>query len=207
MGKKACLVLYLGTGNPHKVLEFMKMAPPNVTVLQAFSSEYPPPNVLESGETFFANGFLKAETFARALREKVEGMVISDDSGLVVPALSGAPGILSARYAGEGASDAQNRELLLKNMKGLTGPDRRASFVCVLVAMDIRTGVLRASSVGSVSGRIANGLMGEGGFGYDPLFVPDGYRASFGIMAPEEKNRISHRFLAFRKLCSMLVAP
>ena len=207
MGEDACLVLHLGTGNPHKMQEFMKMAPSNVSLIQAFSMECPPPDVLESGKTFFANAYLKAETYARALRERGEGVVVSDDSGLVVPALSGAPGVSSARYAGEGSTDAQNRELLLKNMKGLTASDRRASFVCVLVAVDIKTGALRASSMGSVSGRIANGLMGEGGFGYDPLFVPDGYRASFGIMAPEEKNRISHRFRAFRMLSQSLGAP
>ncbi|EQD24042.1 MAG: Nucleoside-triphosphatase [Leptospirillum sp. Group IV 'UBA BS'] len=207
MAESSRLVLHLGTGNPHKAEEFMRMAPPGVSVLAAFFPDYPAPGVLESGKTFFANAFFKAETFARALRERTAGMVFSDDSGLVVPALSGEPGVRSARYAGEEASDTQNRELLLKNMKGLSGADRRAHFVCVLVAIDIATGSLRAASSGMVSGRIANGLMGEGGFGYDPLFVPEGYRASFGIMAPEEKNRISHRFRAFRQLCQALESP
>lgn len=201
MPEEKGLVLLLGTGNPHKAEEFYEMAPPGVRVVAAFSRESPPPGIEETGDTFFANAFLKAQAFGRALRGKRMGLLFADDSGLVVPALSGAPGVRSARYAGEEATDLKNRELLLKNMKGLSGPDRQADFVCVLVAIDISTGALRAASSGRVSGRIANGFMGEGGFGYDPLFIPDGYRASFGVMAPSEKNKISHRFRAFRQLC------
>ena len=201
MAEEKGLDLLLGTGNPHKVEEFLELAPPGVRIVAAFSGESPPPEINETGDSFFANAFLKAETFSRALRGKKKGLLFADDSGLVVPALSGAPGVRSARYAGEEATDLENRELLLKNMKGLSGTDRRAFFVCVLVAIDISTGALRAASAGRVSGRIANGAMGDGGFGYDPLFVPDGYRASFGIMASSEKNRISHRFRAFHELC------
>ncbi len=207
MGKKRGLLLFLGTGNPHKAEEFRNMAPPFVSVETAFSSNCPPPAIEEEAETFFGNACLKAQAFARALSGKRSGILFADDSGLVVPALSGAPGVRSARYAGLDATDQENRELLLKNMKGLSGSDRQAFFVCVLVAVDIDTGALRAASAGRVPGRIANGPMGDGGFGYDPLFIPDGYRASFGVMATSEKNKISHRFRAFQRLCLALERP
>lgn len=200
------LVLFVGTGNAHKVKEFSEMAPAGVTVRPAFSREFPAPDVKESGESFFTNAWAKAEAFARALRGKAAGVVFADDSGLVVPALSGEPGIRSARYAGENATDEQNRERLLVNMKGLSGDQRQAFFVCVLVAVDIASGGLRAAASGKVFGRITKGLMGEGGFGYDPVFVPEGYHASFGIMASSEKNRISHRLRAFRNLCQAMGA-
>lgn len=198
------LQLFLGTGNPHKVAEFRLLAPSTVTVDPAFSENVPAPPIAETGTTFFQNADIKARTACTMLGLRDSGIVFSDDSGLVVPALGGAPGLLSARYAGETATDLENRELLLRNMKGIPKNERKATFVCVLVAYDLRTGSLLAASRGEVPGHIANGLMGDGGFGYDPVFVPEGFRVSFGIMAPEEKNRISHRTRAFERLCRAL---
>jgi XTP/dITP diphosphohydrolase len=199
------MTLFLGTANPHKVSEFQRLAPSNILVLPAFSKETaPPPEIPETGETFFQNAVQKATATGAALKGHRTGIVFADDSGLVVPALNGEPGIRSARYAGEGATEVLNREALLRAMKGLAESERRATFVCVLVALDIGTGRLLAAARGSVSGHISKGLMGEGGFGYDPVFVPEGYRVSFGVMSSEEKNRISHRTQAFGRLCRAL---
>lgn len=192
-------VLYLGTGNLHKVSEFARLSPSSLRILPS-----PAPPVEETGSTFFANAFMKAKNAARAFSGPEGEWVFADDSGLVVPALGGEPGIFSARYAGEGASDLENREALQRKMKGIPPEERGAFFVCVLAAVLSGSGKLVAASAGYVRGRIARGPMGEGGFGYDPLFVPDGYHASFGVMAPDEKDRLSHRACAFRRLLSLL---
>ncbi len=192
-------VLYLGTGNLHKVSEFARLSPSSLSILPS-----PSPPVEESGNTFFANAFLKAKNAALAFSGPKGEWIFADDSGLVVPALGGEPGIYSARYAGEGASDVENREALQRKMKGIPPEERGAFFVCVLVAVLSGSGKLVAATAGYVHGRIARGPMGEGGFGYDPLFVPDGYHASFGVMAPDEKDRLSHRARAFRRLLSLL---
>lgn len=192
-------VLYLGTGNPHKLAEFERLAPSSLSILPSLA-----PPVEETGKTFLANAFIKAKNAALSFSGPPGQLVFADDSGLVVPALGGEPGVLSARYAGEGASDLENREALQRKMKGVPPEERGAFFVCILVAALSGSGRLAGAAAGYVYGKIARGPMGEGGFGYDPLFVPEGYRVSFGLMAPEEKNRISHRAKAFINLLSLL---
>ena len=142
--------------------------------------------VEETESTFAGNALLKARA---AARRHPGSYVMADDSGLEVDALGGAPGVLSARYAGKDGDTPANNALLLKNLAGVV--DRRAHFTCAiaLVAPDGSEKVFE----GRCFGRIAEAPSGGGGFGYDPLFVPDGRDASFAALPPSEKNTISHR--------------
>ena len=151
----------------------------------------------ETSETFEGNARIKARAIAR--RHPGE-WVMADDSGLEVVALGGAPGVRSARYAGKDGDTAANNALLLKNLSGVK--DRRASFVCamVLVAPD---GTERTAE-GRCNGRISESPSGAEGFGYDPLFVPDGCEASFAEIPLERKNTISHRGRALAAVRAML---
>jgi XTP/dITP diphosphohydrolase len=155
-------------------------------------------SVDETGTTFFQNALRKA----RAARELVPDapLVLADDSGLAVTALDGRPGVHSARYAGPDATDAANCARLLEELDGCA--DRRAAFVCVLVALDPDERMTVA--VGTCSGRIAEAPRGTGGFGYDPLFVPEGRTQAMAELTPAEKNAISHRGRAVRQLARAL---
>ena len=148
------------------------------------------PEVEEDGDTFEANAIKKAVTLARA-----SGMLtLADDSGLEVDALGGAPGVYSARYAGEPSSDAANNAKLLAALCGQ--PNRRARFRC---AIALATPDGDCSTVdGRCEGHIADAPQGRGGFGYDPLFIPDGFSQSFGELEAAVKHRISHRGAALR---------
>ncbi len=129
--------------------------------------------------------------------------VLSDDSGLVVDALDGGPGVFSARFAGEGATDQQNRELLLERMRRIRpGIRRSARFVCLLV-LARGDGTIREFR-GECEGRILTRAKGLGGFGYDPVFAPEGYSQSFAELETAEKNRISHRGKALELLSQWL---
>ena len=147
-------------------------------------------DIEETGKTFYENALIKAMTVAK----KLGVPVISDDSGLCVNALSGEPGLFSARYSPEG-TDKSNRELLLSNMKNIT--DRSAEFVCTMVYYDPADGKT-FTATGKTDGEILYAPQGENGFGYDPIFLPDGYDQTFGEMPQELKNRISHRAAAFK---------
>ena len=150
----------------------------------------------ENGETFAENAMIKA---SYAARSGYPG--IGDDSGLVVPALDMAPGIYSARYAGEHGNDAANNALLLKNMEG--EHDRAAAFVCAL-CMVFPDGSVPIRATGTVEGEILLSPRGEGGFGYDPLFWYDPMGKALAEMSAEEKNAISHRGAAVRQLAAKL---
>ena len=154
--------------------------------------------VEETGTTFEENSYLKAE----AIMEASGCPTIADDSGLVVDALGGEPGVYSARYAGDGCTDDDNNDLLLKRMENVPDGERSARFVSVITMLfpDGRKLVAK----GSVEGRIDRQLDGEGGFGYDPLFIPDGYDRSFGVLSSEIKNSISHRARALTELEMLL---
>lgn len=158
------------------------------------------PEVVEDGATLWDNAVLKAAAIAAACGEPA----VADDTGLEVDALGGAPGVRSARYAGEGATDDDNIDRLLCELQG--ADDRRAAFrtVAVAVAAD---GTLLAGAEGVCAGTITTARRGEGGFGYDPVFVPDeGDGRTFAEMAPADKHRISHRGRAFRALAAALGA-
>lgn len=159
---------------------------------------------VEDADTFLGNARIKA----RAAREASGGKaVLADDSGLEVDALGGAPGVYSARYAGEDAADAENNAKLLAALADVPDSERTARFVCTLVFID-EDGAETVAR-GTVEGRIGREGRGENGFGYDPLFLPDVFAdgRTLAEAAPEEKNAVSHRGNALRKLRELLTQP
>lgn len=184
------------TGNAHKVEELQLLLPDFALTGLAPGTVLPP----EIGETFLDNARIKAHA-GHALHP--DEWVIADDSGLAVVALDGAPGVRSARFAGSAASDRDNLELLLQRLDGQT--DRRARFVCTLVVI-APTGEETVAE-GVVDGRIANEPAGEGGFGYDPIFVPDGESLTYAQLGAAAKAQTSHRARATRQLQERLLTP
>lgn len=154
-------------------------------------------DIEETGKTFYENALIKAMTVAK----KLGVPVISDDSGLCVNALSGEPGLFSARYSPEG-TDKSNRELLLSNMKNIT--DRSAEFVCTMVYYDPADGKT-FTATGKTDGEILYASQGENGFGYDPIFFSKDLNKSLGLATEEEKNSVSHRSRALKKLKEILL--
>ncbi len=180
--------LLLGTRNPGKVIEIVSIL---ANSDWSFSSLQEFPNVGEAEEnftTFAENAIAKASFYASAT-----GLcALADDSGLEVEALGGAPGVFSARYAGVNASDADRRTLLLSELAKVGDSNRRARFVAV-VAIATPDGKILNISEGVCSGVITSQPRGTGGFGYDPLFIPDGYDQTFAELPDAIKNQISHR--------------
>jgi XTP/dITP diphosphohydrolase len=158
------------------------------------------PKFDEAASTFGENAAGKALHYSRLS----EGLVMADDSGLVVPALRGAPGVHSARYAGPGASDADRIGKLLGEMRGKQGEDRRALFVCVIALAE--RGEARGVFSASVEGTLLEEPRGEGGFGYDPIFFFPDFGKTYAEISREEKNQHSHRGRAFRKALDFLVS-
>ncbi len=186
--------LIVATRNAHKVEEIR-------AILSAFevldlSVLTDPPEVEETGSTFLENAILKAQ----AISELTDALVLSDDSGLEVDSLGGDPGVYSSRYAGEDGNDSLNNEKLLREMDGQS--ERTARFRCVIVLA--RGGNVLADFSGAVDGHILQRNQGEGGFGYDPLFVPEGYERSFAELGEEIKNGLSHRSRALEGVVDWL---
>lgn len=152
--------------------------------------------IIEDGSSFFENSLIKAKT----VFDFCHLPTIADDSGLMVDALGGAPGVYSARYSGESATDESNKALLLTNMKGVA--DRRAKFVTVFTYVDENGNVYQTE--GQTSGVIAEQEIGSGGFGYDSLFISDDLNLSFGLATEEQKNSVSHRSRALKKMLEIL---
>lgn len=181
------------TGNRDKAAELAALLPHATTDVapDGFDPE-------ETGTTLLQNALIKAW----ALRPEAdpEAVVVADDSGLVVHALGGRPGVFSARYAGPGATYADNCRRLLEELDGVD--DRRAAFVCVLVGLRPDGDALVA--VGTCPGTIAPAMRGTGGFGYDPVFVPHGDLRSMAEMTGDEKAAVSHRGRAGRRMASLL---
>ncbi len=190
--------LLLGTKNAGKIRELKALLSdlPGISFLTY--DERPFSVVEETGNTFEENALLKA----RAICAETGLPVLAEDSGLEVYALDGAPGVYSARYSGEPVDYARNNALLLKNLSGVA--DRRARFVDVAVLRlpDGREYVRK----GTLTGRIATAPCGKGGFGYDPLFIPDGYDKTLAELSAEEKNRISHRARAIAAIKEVLMS-
>jgi len=177
--------LLIATGNRHKFQEIsLILRSPHLSFvsLRDLSS---PPDVVEDGDTFELNAIKKAVTLARFSGN----WTLADDSGLEVDALGGEPGVYSARYAGEPATDAANNLKLLTNLAPF--PNREARFRCVIALSDPEGGARTVS--GSCEGSLLTATRGLGGFGYDPLFVPNGYDRTFAELPVELKNTISHR--------------
>lgn len=192
----------LASANPKKATELAAILAEHAPDIELVERPADVPEVIEDADTFLGNARLKAV----ALVEATGDSALADDSGLEVDHLGGAPGVRSARYAGEGASDADNVALLLDELErhGATEPDQRtARFRCVIVLRDPDGSEVVAE--GTVEGTIAAAPSGRGGFGYDPVFVPlEGYGSSFAEMTPEEKHLISHRGRALRSLVDQL---
>lgn len=187
--------LVLASTNVHKVREFRNMLKtlPRFDVLSLCDfPDYTP--IAETGATFEENAILKAVAAAKALNR----WVLADDSGLVVPALGGAPGIYSARFAGNDATDAENRKKLLDQMQHLLEEDRQAFYECS-IALASPEG-LKKCVRGICEGTLLTKERGGGGFGYDPLFIKHGYSKTFAELGESVKNRISHRRKALDKL-------
>jgi XTP/dITP diphosphohydrolase len=186
----------LASRNAHKLRELGALLAPHR--LEALPADVELPH--ESGTTFAENALLKAEAAARATGRPS----IADDSGIAVAALGGGPGIYSARFAGEGATDEENLAKLLRELEGVT--DRRAAYVCALALVEPEGE--RKVFEASCEGRLTERPQGSGGFGYDPAFVPDEYangpERTMAELAPAEKDAISHRGRAASKLLAWL---
>ena len=186
------MIVYCGTSNPGKLREFQKAAPD--FEIRALPAVIPAPE--ETGSTFEENAAQKALAYGK----QIDGYLFADDSGLEVDALGGAPGVISARYAGEHATDADNNALLLKNLRGVE--NRSARFVCVIAL--VRAGKVVKTFRGSAEGRIIDVARGQGGFGYDPLFFHEPFGCTFGEATLEQKMQVSHRAHALRQLFAYL---
>jgi len=192
----------LASGNAGKLRELHALlAPLGMDVVA--QSDFDITGVDETGQSFVENAILKARHAAR-----VSGLpAIADDSGIMVDALGGAPGIYSARYAGEGASDEENLDLLLENLKNVPDPGRGARFVCLAVYMRHAADPCPIVCEGIWRGRIIHGPRGKDGFGYDPIFHVEDCGCTSAELEPARKNAISHRALAMGALIDRLRAP
>ncbi|MDR0454893.1 MAG: RdgB/HAM1 family non-canonical purine NTP pyrophosphatase [Deferribacteraceae bacterium] len=188
------MLIYTATANKHKLEEIKTMLAHAGAEILAHPA-YKTLNISETGTTFEENASKKAAALSRL----TENYVIADDSGLAVDALNGAPGVYSARYAGEGADDKKNNALLLENMKDIS--ERGATFVCV-IALAHKGEIIRIFR-GECAGEIAYVPKGSGGFGYDPLFITTDGR-TMAELAPAEKNHISHRSAALSELANYM---
>lgn len=186
--------IVIATRNPGKLKEIQTiLTAPGLEIVSL--RDYPNcPEVVEDGATYLDNARKKAQ----AVAEHCGTWALADDSGLEVEALQGRPGVLSARYAGEGASDAENNRKLLEELQGVEEARRGAAFRCVLVLRhpDGR----EFFSEGVLKGKIALETRGDGGFGYDPLFIRSDTGLSLAQIPSEEKNKISHRRLALERM-------
>jgi len=192
---RAPLRVVLATANAGKQAELRALlaaAPVELEVVDSL------PSCEETGSTYAENATLKA----RQAAAHTGGWALADDSGLEVESLAGRPGVQSARYGGDGASDADRRKLLLKELKGRPPAYRKAKFVCVM-ALASPDGTVHLAQ-GECPGRIASEERGEGGFGYDPIFLFPDLRRTLAELSIAEKNRISHRARAAQKMVAIL---
>lgn len=190
------MIVYCATSNSGKLREFRFAAERAGIDLEPLPGlgQIAAPD--ETGETFEANAIQKALYYGAYC----DGMLFAEDSGIEVEALAGAPGVYSARYAGEGASDAANNSLLLERMSGVE--DRRARFVCTVAL--VRAGQVLKTFRGEVQGEILHAERGEQGFGYDPLFYYPYFGCSFGEVPLSHKMRVSHRIRALAAMFAWL---
>jgi len=181
--------ILIATRNSHKTEEIRAMLGAGFEVVDLNAEECSHfPAVAETGTTFLQNATLKAVEISKL----TEGLILSDDSGLEVDALGGEPGVYSSRYAGkDGDNEANNAKLMCELSKLPTDTTRAARFRCVMVLA--QAGEVVAHFDGAVEGSIISELTGDGGFGYDPLFVPDGYQQTFAQLGDAIKNTLSHR--------------
>ncbi|HMK61839.1 MAG TPA: XTP/dITP diphosphatase [Dissulfurispiraceae bacterium] len=190
--------IVLATRNKKKVIEIQRILD-GLDIRFLTLDDFPEcPEVLEDALTFEGNALKKAIAIANC----ADKIAVSDDSGLEVYALNGAPGVMSARYSGPGADDCANNEKLLDEMKSVVSKSRGARFICIIAIAfpDGKTEIFQ----GTVEGNIVKKPVGTMGFGYDPLFCPNGFSKTFAEMNPDEKDAISHRRSALEKLRAYL---
>jgi XTP/dITP diphosphohydrolase len=184
------LLVYAATKNRGKLAELRAIFASSAIEVATYDAYA---DVAEGETSFEGNALLKARALHEQLqRNGIEAAVLADDSGLEVEALGGRPGVLSARYVGENASWTQRRQALLTEMRDIPDDQRRARFVCVIVL--IAPGGETHSGRGIVEGHLAREERGAGGFGYDPIFIPEGESQTFAEMPEEKKNSMSHRY-------------
>ena len=193
--------IVLATANTHKVFEFQRILNellPDLELVAA--SQFPGvPEVEETGSTFAENALIKA----RAINDFTNLPALADDSGLIVDALNGAPGIFSARYAGLPAYDLANVMKLLNEIKELDQSLLSAKFECAIALVD-KSQDLELVVDGQMPGQVIKEIRGENGFGYDPIFVPQGLTKTSSELSDSEKDQISHRGIALRKISAIL---
>jgi XTP/dITP diphosphohydrolase len=198
VNRPAPVRILVASSNPGKLREYLELAEGSGIAIETIPNFPELPAFDESAPTFAENAAGKVLHYSRF----TDDMVLADDSGLVVPALGGAPGVRSARYAGPEATDADRIRKLLSEMKGKQGAERSARFICV-------TAIAKGRPVAIVSdfveGLLAEEPRGGNGFGYDPVFVPTGSGRSFAEISAEEKNLLSHRGRSFRKILQFLL--
>lgn len=199
--RPASIRLLLASSNAGKLREYQQLARGSTLDLALLPDFRDRPPFEETAPTFAENAVGKAFYYGRFTDDRL----LAEDSGLVVPALGGAPGIYSARYAGPDATDAECVHKLLREMQGKTGGDRRARFVCVTAL--VHKGRALAVVSGFLDGFIADAPRGTHGFGYDPVFLLPEFGRTSAEISPEEKNGISHRGKAFRKIRDILSDP
>ena len=190
--------MILGTRNHGKIAEFRSLFKGMQIKLLSFYDFPDVPPVVEDGKTFEENAAKKAKTIAKATGR----IAVSDDSGLEVDFLNAVPGVYSARFAGERATDRENARKVLKMLDGVAWEERSARFVCVICAATPKGKTISAE--GTCAGTISFEMRGSHGFGYDPILVPDGYQMTMAEMEPELKNSISHRADAMNKFRKVL---
>lgn len=194
------MLLVLGTHNRKKGIELQRLLEPfgfELKTLADFSNAI---EVVEDGDSFAANAQKKASQQAMHLGE----WVLGEDSGICVDALDGAPGIYSARFSGEGATDKKNNALMLEKLAGLPIEKRTAYYVCHMSLSDPK-GNIQVDCEEICKGRILDAPRGDGGFGYDPLFEIPEYHATFGELGPAVKAMLSHRSRAMRRFVPALI--
>lgn len=189
--------IVFATNNNHKLSELRRIVGDRFKIL-SLAEIGCHDDIPETADTLEGNALMKA----RYVKERYVYDCFADDTGLMVDALGGAPGVYSARYAGPGHDSAANMALLLENLRGVT--DRKARFVTVIAL--ILDGVEKTFT-GKVEGEILTAPEGDGGFGYDPVFRPEGHDATFALMSPDDKNAISHRGRATALLVEYLNSP
>ena len=193
--------IVLATANTHKVIEFQRILNeliPGLVLVKA--TDFPGvPDIEETGSTFAENALIKA----KAINEFTNLPALADDSGLVVDALNGAPGVFSARYAGIKANDKANVLKLLSEIKDIEQSLLSARFECAIALVD-KSQNLKLVVDGQMPGQVIKEIRGENGFGYDPIFVPQGLTKTSAELTDVEKDQISHRGLALRKMSVIL---
>jgi XTP/dITP diphosphohydrolase len=200
-GQRVSIRLLLASSNPGKLQEYRELAQNSALDLDLLPNFREVVEFEETAPTFAENAAAKALYYGRF----TDGLLMADDSGLVVPALGGAPGVYSARYAGPRGKDVDCVRKLLRAMEGRTGSERRARFVCVIAL--VHGGRALAVVSDFVEGTIVGEPRGVHGFGYDPIFLIPDIGLTSAEMSRDEKNRLSHRGKAFRKLRDILANP